>query len=114
MRTLAAIVALMLMGMPSGVSAAPELQCGQADAVLKGLKDHNGEVPAFSGVTSAGGPVTITVSPSGSWSMLLTLGSNLCFLAAGDLLKTDADKPQTKAPVPAPGLQPHGLRLVSQ
>jgi hypothetical protein len=118
-RTAAAIAAIVTMGMSSGVLAAPPkpaprptLRCAEAAPFLKSLKDQNGEIPAFNGVTIGGAGAMITVSPAGSWTMMMVAGDKLCPLAAGDLIKTEgATKPETSLPA-APALLKHGLRLI--
>lgn len=128
---LAALAALsLLVGMSSGVRAAGVVACGAAATVFKGLKDQNGEIPVFTGVSIAGAEVTITVSPQGSWSMLQTMGSNLCMVAAGDMVKAEGEaakpdpggvpfphphysKPPPSSGADASALLEYGLRAIS-
>lgn len=80
-RILAAVAALTIAS-----PAMAEMHCGEPDAVLKGMKDKYGEVPAFVGMTANGLPATLLVSPSGSWTMLMEVQGKLCFLGAGQAI----------------------------
>ncbi len=107
-------VLVLVTGPPSRALAA-EMHCGPAPLVLKALKDNAAEVPAFSGASIGGGQLIMTVSATGSWTMFVITGANLCPVAAGEAIKPDADgKPATKAPMALPGLQPHDLILIAR
>ena len=70
--------------------------------------DRCDETPAFDGVTAGGSPVTVTMSPQGTWTMFMAQGGNLCAIAGGQVKLAPDTKPKTSAPM----LMPHGLRLI--
>lgn len=84
------LIALAGLAMLVSAPAYAGLQCGSATEILAHLKSHYGEVPSFVGVTATGAPTTITVSPSGTWTMLMAVQDKLCFIGAGKAIGKDA------------------------
>ncbi len=110
---LAVLTGLALITGPPSRALAGGIPCADAKIVLQAVKEHAGEVPAFSGMAAGGGALIITVSATGSWTMFVSVGPNLCAAAAGEAFKPDAVKPE-KSPTALPGLQPNGLILIAR
>lgn len=102
-RALAAVAAVVIVS-----PAAAEMQCGPADVVLKELREKYGEVPAFTGsVPSAS--MMITVSPKGTWSVIVQPNPTVvCFIASGEgwTVAKPEDMPKVE-PQKADPLYPH-------
>lgn len=76
---LAAIAAV-----PVVSQAAAQSACGERTAVLADLQKRYSEQRGAAGITQSGGLLEVTVAPSGSWTILLTLpGEPACVVAAG-------------------------------
>ena len=88
------IASLVLAGAVStspGVSAM-NLQCLQRTAVIERLEAASGERPAHAGLASNGALLEVTVSPDGSWTILLSFPDGLsCPLAAGEAWRSAPD-----------------------
>lgn len=76
----AVLIALALPGQAAAQSA-----CGDRTEVLADLSKRYSEERGAAGITQAGGLLEVTVGPSGSWTILLTLpGEPACVVAAGE------------------------------
>lgn len=65
--------------------AAQESLCGDREYFLKQLEEKFSEVVEHVAITERGAFVEWTVAPSGSWSMLVTIGDGpTCIIAGGD------------------------------
>jgi hypothetical protein len=114
-RALTAMVGLAIIGAASPVRAVEQPQCAPADRMLKALKEQYGEVPAFAGAMSAGTPFTITVSPKGTFSVLIGMDDKLCIANAGDqwaVVTADPAKPVPQSLPDAPALLEHDMLLI--
>lgn len=58
-------------------------QCGGYSGVLEGLAARYGESVVWSGRRPDGSLVVITAAESGSWTLLLVLGSEACIATFG-------------------------------
>jgi len=82
MRILIMVAALLC---ASPAFAADSAACLPLKQMLAGLKKAHQETPAHIGMTASGAPVVITVSPSGSWSIMVAPKPDvLCMIAAGE------------------------------
>ena len=64
--------------------AAPGGNCAPRADMLASLSEHFGEAPRVIALTQQGNVMEITVSASGSWSLLVTTpNGNTCMAAAG-------------------------------
>lgn len=109
----AALVSLALV--PAGALA--ETRCGVPSEVLRTLHDQYGEVPTFSGAIAAGNPITITVSPQGTWTAMVVVAERMCVIAGGDSWQTVAPqmiKPEQGSLPGAPALLRNGLILIAE
>lgn len=62
--------------------------CGSRDALVKGLAEKDDEQPALRGIDAAGRLVEVLVSPSGSWTILVTTaGRRICMSGTGEGLE---------------------------
>jgi hypothetical protein len=89
------------------------MQCEPSDAFLSSLKNQYNEVPAFS-ADANGHKMTLTLSPGGTWTLLVSVGDDgMCMVAAGDSWKPeDQAVPVVPNVLPAPMLLPyHQLRI---
>ena len=78
---LAAIAALPF----ASTDAAAQAACGDRTTVLADLEQRYHEQRGAAGITQTGGLLEVTVAPSGSWTILLTLpGQPACVVAAGE------------------------------
>ncbi len=86
-------------------------QCGPADKMFEGLLTQYQEKPAFVAASGIGVDVavTVTVSPSGTWSMIIQQGPVACIIGAGDKWKV---APTAVIPQSLPGLQKNHLILI--
>lgn len=76
----AVLTALVLVAAP----AAADARCVQRDVAVAQLADRHGEHPRARGLSPGPVMVELFVSPSGSWTMMITRGDGLsCPLAAG-------------------------------
>lgn len=76
----AVLTALPLVG-----EAAAQTACGDRTEVLADLQQRYSEERGAAGITQSGGLLEITVAPTGSWTILLTLpGQPACVVAAGE------------------------------
>jgi hypothetical protein len=94
-------------------SLAQAADCGPMLDILKQLREKYQEVPAFTAVLGPGHVLTITVSPSGSWTAIgqQTAGSeNACIMASGNTwsIAPPAKIIQNSAPI----LLRNGQRLI--
>jgi hypothetical protein len=65
--------------------AAGQTACGDRLEVLADLQSRYSEERGAAGITQSGGLLEITVAPSGTWTILLTLpGQPACVVAAGE------------------------------
>jgi hypothetical protein len=83
--------------------------------MLKALKEQYGEVPAFAGAMAQGMPFTITVSPKGTFSVLIGMDDKLCMGSSGDhwaAVTVDPTKPESQSLPDAPALLPHHMILI--
>ena len=77
------LVGLLLIA--SSSTAAQGVLCGDRDEFLEKLENKYGEVIEVVAVTNRGAWVEWLVSPSGSWSMLVTNPNELtCIVASGE------------------------------
>jgi hypothetical protein len=77
------ILLLLLLLIPSVAWGQPS--CGPRDTVLDHLAREYGEVHIGQGVTSQGQLLEVLTSPSGSWTLLLSLpNGQSCIAAAGE------------------------------
>lgn len=106
---------------PVPMVRAGDHQCGPAAKIIAGLKSQYDEVPTYTGSVGAeGGAMTFTVSPRGTWTMVVAAPPDqLCIIAAGE--QWQAVAPSADAPHAAPGNLPdapalleHGLILIRQ
>jgi hypothetical protein len=73
-----------LAAVPLANQASAQTACGDRTAVLADLQQRYSEERGAAGITQSGGLLEITVAPSGSWTILLTLpGEPACVVAAG-------------------------------
>lgn len=71
--------------------------CGPVEEVLKALEANVGEVPTAMGKDERGFAAMLTVSPSGSYTVLgLRPDGVACFITTGDGWQTIAAKPAGK------------------
>ncbi len=60
-------------------------QCAPREALLKSLSKNYQEAPVNMGVTSTGSLIEILASPSGSWTILVTVpGGPTCMVSSGE------------------------------
>lgn len=66
--------------------AASGMVCAPADKVLENLKTEYQEVPTYGMATGAESqiPIVITISPKGTFTILVMVGPAACQLVAGD------------------------------
>jgi len=66
-------------------AALSQALCAEREAVLAGLVDRFGEIPAAAGLAANGAIVELLVSPSGSWTLLISRPDGLsCLITGGD------------------------------
>src|SRR5436190_22935137 len=111
-----ALTALFLFGLIMGMSsrASAVEACDAPAKLLENLRTLYGEVPTITATMPNGQPLTITVSPSGSWTMLAANQGLLCALAGGEHWAVSAKpeaKPETNSLPAAPALLKNGLLL---
>lgn len=59
--------------------------CGSRQSLLDRLADRYEEAPSHLGVTNRGGLVEILTSPTGSWTIIVTVpGGPTCMVSAGE------------------------------
>lgn len=58
------------------------VQCGPANEVEAALRDQHGESPAWVG-QSPGGPLVLTLSEKGTWTIYLRKDGMACLLSSG-------------------------------
>lgn len=77
--------ALIVLLLSSTAAAATPMVCTVQDnkEVLDLIEKHSGEILAFVGIDSYGFPMEITVSKSGSWTMLVVTPKGPCFVFVG-------------------------------
>lgn len=69
----------------SGNAAGSEVPCGQHNDVVASFSKSYKEEPSALGITDKGGLIEVLVSPSGTWTMLLTMpGGPACILGTGE------------------------------
>ncbi|MGH6931472.1 MAG: hypothetical protein ACREEE_03450 [Dongiaceae bacterium] len=90
-----ALAALLFIGtMPS---ASAQALCGKHGDILVKFADAYGEVPGALAITDQGGLLEVLVSPTGTWTMLLTMPGQLtCVVGTGQAWQTrplDAPRP---------------------
>lgn len=100
----------------AGPASADSDICGSRETMLKGLLDRYGEVPKITAIMPSGQPIIITVSPSGSWTVLAANQGRLCALSAGVDWKEESasvnpltDPKPVPQSLPTPALLPNGL-----
>lgn len=72
---------MILLALPGSASAA---LCGPTETLLATIRETYQEVPQYIAV-QGGAVVTFTVSPSGSWSVLMQTQSDvICLVLSGD------------------------------
>lgn len=60
-------------------------QCGPRGAILQSLAKTYKEVPTHRGVVSTGSLLEVLVSPSGSWTIIITVpGGPTCLVSSGE------------------------------
>ncbi len=91
-------------------SAMADGKCGSTDELFKALLSQYQEKPAFVAAGNGGLDVTVTISPSGTWTMVVQHGTAACIIGAGD--KWKVVPPPEIIPQSSPGLQEHGLILI--
>ena len=93
---LAALVAMSMFA-PAAAQAQPEAQvqakgqtqaqarCGDRQNFVRTLERKYSEKPVSIGLTESGGVFELFVSPSGTWTILVTVpGGKSCYLASGE------------------------------
>jgi hypothetical protein len=85
--------AAVVMCPPEAAAQAPvSPACGPRKAVLEQLGREYGEVPVAHGVTAEGALMEMLASPSGSWTLLISLpNGQTCLAATGDSYETIDD-----------------------
>lgn len=77
--SLAAVLAL------SGQAAAQPSTCGAREALLERLSARYEEQPVSLGVTATGSLLEVLASPSGSWTIIVTVpGGPTCLVSSGE------------------------------
>jgi len=77
-----ALTALPAFGQPA---AAPAPQCAAREAIIERLSVKYEEQPVSLGVTATGSLLEVLASPSGSWTIILTLpGGPTCLVSSGE------------------------------
>ncbi|MEO3428133.1 hypothetical protein AAFN88_04700 [Pelagibius sp. CAU 1746] len=80
---LAAILALV--GQPAPAAAAEPSTCGAREAVLERLSSRYEEQPVSRGVTATGSLLEVLASPSGSWTIIVTIPNGpTCLVSSGE------------------------------
>lgn len=82
--TLFGLILLLSVSLPMPASAQGP-QCAPREALLKSLKKNYNEAPSHRGVTRTGSLLEVFVSPTGSWTILVTIpGGPTCLVSSGD------------------------------
>lgn len=80
-----AAFATVLGGLTAQPVAAQSPQCGAREALLDRLSTKYEEAPVGIGVTATGSLLEVLASPSGSWTIIVTVpGGPTCLVSAGD------------------------------
>ncbi len=82
----AALLAAAVIGArPAAAEPAAVSQCAAREAVLDRLSSKYGEHPVSIGVTATGSLLEVLASPSGSWTIIVTVpGGPTCLVSSGD------------------------------
>lgn len=81
----AALLALLGLLCLTGPAEAQGPQCAPREAILKSLSKNYKEAPVNMGVTSTGSLLEVLASPSGSWTILVTVpGGPTCMVSSGE------------------------------
>ncbi|WP_299396330.1 hypothetical protein [Pelagibius sp.] len=83
--TLSAPLVLAALTAASDPAEAQGPQCAPREAILKSLSKNYKEAPVNMGVTSTGSLLEVLASPSGSWTILVTVpGGPTCMVSSGE------------------------------
>jgi len=87
---LAVLVAVTLFPMVAGEAAAAQApQCGAREAVIERLSTKYEEQPVSLGITATGSLLEVLASPSGSWTIIVTIpGGPTCLVSSGEGWRT--------------------------
>lgn len=77
------ILALGLTLLMTNSAPAQSIPCAPAAEIEKALMDKYGESPAWVGI-SDGGPIVLTMSETGGWTLYLRRGDQACMLSSGE------------------------------
>ncbi len=105
------LVATILLTITTATAVA-QGNCGPAVLVFETLVKQYGETPAFVATVPPAVVITVTISPTSSWSMVAQQGDAACIISAGQKW---AAAPPVAAIIPQkvqPGLQKNGLILI--
>ncbi len=82
---LAAPLAFAAVTLLTSPAAAQGPQCAPRAALLESLSKNYDEAPVSMGVTNTGSLVEVLASPTGSWTILVTMpGGPTCMVSSGD------------------------------
>ncbi len=82
---LSAPLAIAAVTLQSDPAAAQGPQCAPRTALLESLSKNYDEAPVSMGVTTSGSLVEVLASPTGSWTILVTVpGGPTCMVSSGD------------------------------
>ncbi len=91
------VVALALSTGSFSSQALAQIACGKRGDFLAQLEKQYGETPTVIGITDQGALLDVVVSPTGTWTMMLTVaGGPTCIVATGrhwETLPATAEKP---------------------
>jgi hypothetical protein len=108
-RLLVLVSALLAMSSPAW---SVEAECGLKDLMLKFLHDKYGELPAFTGDMGDGISIVVTISPTGTWTVVKHKAGWSCIVTSGGKwlpVPHSAAPPPPLQSLPVPAVLPNGL-----